>query len=48
VPEPADRKALLGQLVDDKSFGYFVENGPDKWHAYTDRLISEENKSRKP
>jgi len=48
VPEPADRKALLGQLVDDKSFGYFVENGPDKWHACTDRLISEENKSRKP
>ena len=48
VPEPADRKALLGQLVDDKSFGYFVENGPDKWHAYTDRVISGENKSRKP
>lgn len=40
VPEPADRKALLGQLVDDKSFGYFVENGPTDWRVYADRLIS--------
>lgn len=28
VPEPAERKALLGQLVDDKSFEYFIQNGP--------------------
>ncbi len=40
---PADRKVILGQLVDDKSFGYFVENGPAEWRAYADRLISEKN-----
>ena len=41
VPDPADRKALLGQLVEDKSFEYFIENGPAEWHSYADRLISE-------
>ena len=43
VPNPTDRKALLGQLVDDKSFEYFVQNGPDKWRLFADKLISEEN-----
>jgi len=37
------RKALLGQLADDKSFKYFVENGPAQWQRYADRLISGEN-----
>ncbi len=45
VPDPADRKALLGKLVDDKSFKYFIENGTTEWHAFVDRLISGENKS---
>ena len=40
VPEPADRKTLLGQLVDDKSFEYFVENGPTKWRSSANDLIS--------
>jgi precorrin-2 dehydrogenase/sirohydrochlorin ferrochelatase len=40
VPEPADRKALLGKLVDDESFGYFVQKGPAQWREYADRLIS--------
>lgn len=40
VSNPADRKTLLGQLVDDKSFEYFVENGPTEWRAYADRFIS--------
>jgi precorrin-2 dehydrogenase/sirohydrochlorin ferrochelatase len=40
-----DCKALLGQLVDEKSFEYFVENGTVQWQAYADRLISEEKKS---
>ena len=40
VPEPADRKTLLGHLVDDKSFEYFVENGPAKWRTFADELIS--------
>lgn len=40
VPEPADRKTLLGQLVDDKSFEYFVENGSSKWRTHAEELIS--------
>lgn len=40
IPDPANRKILLGQLVDDKSFEYFVENGPDGWRAFADGLIS--------
>lgn len=43
VSEPADRKALLGKLVDDESFGYFVQNGPAQWREYADRLISGED-----
>ena len=35
----ADRKSLLGQLVDDNSFEYFIENGAAKWRAYADKLI---------
>ena len=45
IPDPADRKALLGKLVDDKSFKYFIENGTTEWYAFVDRLISGENKS---
>jgi len=45
VPNHADRKALLGQLVDDKSFEYFIQNGSAQWQGYADRLISKENKS---
>jgi precorrin-2 dehydrogenase/sirohydrochlorin ferrochelatase len=40
VTDPADRKALLGKLVDDESFGYFIQNGPAQWREYADRLIS--------
>jgi precorrin-2 dehydrogenase/sirohydrochlorin ferrochelatase len=40
VPDPAQRKAKLGRLVDDKSFEYFVENGPEKWRTYAAEIIS--------
>ena len=40
VAEPADRKALLGELADDKSFEYFVENDKLQWQTYTDELIN--------
>ena len=40
VPDPADRKTLLGQLVEDKSFEFFVENGPSKWRKHAEELIS--------
>jgi precorrin-2 dehydrogenase/sirohydrochlorin ferrochelatase len=47
VQDPADRKAILGQLVADKSFEYFAENGPAEWQAYADKLISGENRGQK-
>ena len=43
VPDPADRKSLLGQLVDDKSFEYFVQSGPAEWRLFADKLISTES-----
>lgn len=41
VSDPSDRKALLGQLVDDKSFEYFIENGPAAWHDRAEKIIKE-------
>ena len=41
VPEPADRKALLGELVDDKSFEYFIENGSSAWRKYAEEIKQE-------
>ena len=41
VPDPADRKTLLGQLVDDKSFEYFVENGTAAWRDRAEKIIKE-------
>lgn len=40
ISSPADRKALLGRLVDDKSFEYFVEKGPSQWRTFAEELIS--------
>ena len=40
VPEPADRKTVLGRLADDKSFEYFIHNGPSQWRAFADELVS--------
>jgi precorrin-2 dehydrogenase/sirohydrochlorin ferrochelatase len=48
VPDQADRKAILGQLVDDKSFEYFIENGPAKWQTYANKFITGENRGQKP
>jgi len=39
VPEPADRKALLGELADDKSFEYFIENGSAAWRKRAENII---------
>ncbi len=39
VAEPAERKALLGELADDKSFEYFIENGPAQWRTFAEELI---------
>ena len=40
VPD-AERKSLLGLLVDDESFEYFVENGPDAWRSRAEKMITE-------
>ena len=39
ITDPADRKTLLGQLADDESFEYFVENGTDQWHVFANEMI---------
>jgi len=39
VPEAAGRKELLEQMVDEKSFDIFVQDGPDKWRTYAAGLI---------
>ncbi len=39
VSEPSERKALLGKLADDKSFEYFVENGPAQWRTFAEELV---------
>jgi len=40
VSDPVNRKALLGYLVDDKSFEYFLQNGTDAWQEYAAELMS--------
>jgi len=39
VPNAADRKALLGELVDDASFEYFAENGSAAWRDRAEKTI---------
>jgi len=39
VPDPADRKIMLGRLADDKSFEYFAENGPAEWRNWVEKII---------
>jgi len=39
-PDRAQRKAILGQPVADKSLECFVENGAEKWRAYAAEIIS--------
>ena len=46
VADPADRKTVLGQLVDDDSFGYFVRNGCSQWRTFAEELISSQSPSR--
>jgi len=39
VSNPADRKALLGELVDDESFEYFAENGSSAWRDRAEQIV---------
>ena len=40
VSEPAERKTVLGLIVDDESFEYFVQNGAEKWRSRIEEIIS--------
>jgi precorrin-2 dehydrogenase/sirohydrochlorin ferrochelatase len=40
VPEPAARKTVLGLLVDDESFEYFVQNGLEQWRVRTEEILN--------
>jgi len=37
----ADRKTILGQLVDDDSFEYFNHHGPDAWRRRTEETLKQ-------
>jgi len=41
VPNPADRNALLGQLVEDESFEYFIQNGPAAWRDRAEKITQQ-------
>ena len=41
MPDQSCRKALLGELVDDESFEYFVQNGPAAWHERAEKLTTQ-------
>jgi len=45
MPNPADRKGLLGQLVGDASFQVFVEKGSPAWRRHAARLIRDARQS---
>ena len=45
VPDATDRKAVFGELVDDKSFEHFVEDGPAAWRDRADEIISRHKSS---
>jgi len=40
VTDPAGRKELLEQLVNDKSFEFFIQNGSDQWQNYAKELCN--------
>lgn len=42
VSDPADRKTILGQLADDKSFEYFIANGPAEWRKWAQKIIEQD------
>jgi precorrin-2 dehydrogenase / sirohydrochlorin ferrochelatase len=39
IPDESQRKALLGEIVDDASFEFFVANGPAAWHEKVEGII---------
>lgn len=41
VPNPADRKMLVGRLADDESFEYFLQNGAAAWRRRVEKITAE-------
>jgi precorrin-2 dehydrogenase / sirohydrochlorin ferrochelatase len=41
TPNPSDRKTLLDRLVDDESFEYFTQNGPQLWQKKAAEIMKE-------
>jgi len=41
LADPADRKAVFGELADDQSFQYFDEKGPEAWRDRAEKIILE-------
>ena len=41
IPDGAKRKMILGQLAGDKSFDYFLTNGPAEWQSYAQQIITQ-------
>ncbi len=39
VPDPTNRKAMLGELADDASFEYFAQNGAAAWRDRAEKTI---------
>jgi precorrin-2 dehydrogenase/sirohydrochlorin ferrochelatase len=41
ITDPIRRKAILGQLADDRSFEYFTQNGPAAWRKWAEKAVKE-------
>ena len=41
IADPEVRKTIFGELVDDKSFQHFDENGPAAWRNRAEKIINE-------
>lgn len=41
LADPADRKAVFGDMVNDESFEYFDEKGPAAWRDRAEKIILE-------
>lgn len=41
IPDQNQRKALLGELVSDKSFDRFLKDGPQSWRDWTQKLTAQ-------
>jgi precorrin-2 dehydrogenase / sirohydrochlorin ferrochelatase len=42
ITDPAQRKAIMGKLADDESFGVFMTNSTEQWHQYAQNLIAKQ------